>query len=1186
MKKQLLKKIGAFALMLAASEGASAQQYVTQEWDVLGFNLGQFTYVATEISPQGSLLSVSNDSNGSNSDIVLKSMDADGSLQWEVTCTSSSTVDDYGTDLKIDASGDIYVCGATYNGANYDYLVAKFDNSGNQIWEYTFNGSGNGDDIPTRLVLDANNDVFVTGSTFGDTTTYSDFGTLKIDGSNGDLIWSQTYDYNNLPDAATDIALVGQNVVVCGGSASSQINSDFALVKYKQSNGDQLATGRHDSPGNGLDLAVQMTADNSGNVYLIGTSNYNLTDRDAKIIAFNSSLQTSWVTYFDKEGAEDEGYGIAVSEPGKLATTGLLTDANGNRFMFVSSIKMTDGSVEWQNEEEGDGRTIEIGDNGTIYVGGQSNNNMTAAAYQPDGNHLWTKSFDSQANSANTRQISTKDDAVYVTGISQENSGQEVTTVKYTIREKTFDPVYVNGIPSHMNNQVVVKFYRSSLNMSKVDDLNADAGLVPDFIQTDIVNKMKQKTGIDWRRQQIFKVHPRANSADSLSVSRLGDTIQLPDFWATFTIEIPEGFDEKTVCDSLLTLSSNIEFASRNSLGYLFGNPNDTYYFGNQYGLYPNDSYPHADINARDAWDIETGEEYIRVGVYDNLVDWSRPDFGDGTMAGSKVVDGRGYTYQTFDGAPGLVYHHGTQVAGIIGALRNNGIGIAGVAGGDMTPDPVTGQTNRGALLLSFGIVQFGQPITAPNGVIAYDDIAQAILEGALQTTNGYGYGLNIQNHSWGFEDTQGTPLFREDIKLTWKHHCIIVAARGNSGNLGNPNAYPACFDDEKIINVVASGNDGNRATLSNGGDDFESSYGNDGANNTPYCSVDIMAPGTTALTASTLSTYGPASNFTNCTLDNNEYRCFEGTSAAAPHVSGTAALMLSQHHPNKGYPNMLATEDVEQIMEKTATHIVPDTYDIYTGHGRLNAFEAVSKVSDPYYVKHQVHTYGDGQLTLLNVQTGVNSIGGTEPYGFPNFTIFDTVKTYKLKWDFVDQLPPGHNIIDDWEFNANTIKGRNIYSGSFYVGPEFLQKDIFNIDSMTGTVTGSVYTYVYRVVDNGLAKWIPAPPDQLKYSYSLHVLKQPDAGIEDLDLQLFSLYPNPSDQKINLKLTTSVLPDAKLLITDASGRIVMEKNVNEISASNSDVQIDISALQQGVYYVTLASTSGKQTRSFIKLKQ
>ena len=113
--------------------------------------------------------------------------------------------------------------------------------------------------------------------------------------------------------------------------------------------------------------------------------------------------------------------------------------------------------------------------------------------------------------------------------------------------------------------------------------------------------------------------------------------------------------------------------------------PNDPY-FGDQWGLYnygqeineTGGTYEDCDIDAPEAWDVNTVcTNDIIVAVIDTGIDYTHPDLEDNMWNGNQY---HGHDFANDDPDPRDDNYHGTHVAGIIGAVGDNGIGISGVA--------------------------------------------------------------------------------------------------------------------------------------------------------------------------------------------------------------------------------------------------------------------------------------------------------------------------------------------------------------------------------------------------------------------------------------------------------------------------------------------------------------------------
>ena len=294
---------------------------------------------------------------------------------------------------------------------------------------------------------------------------------------------------------------------------------------------------------------------------------------------------------------------------------------------------------------------------------------------------------------------------------------------------------------------------------------------------------------------------------------------------------------------------------------------------------------------------------------------------------------------------------HGTGCAGIIGALRNNGTGVAGIAGGD-----VDGTGNTGVALISLGI--FNDAGTA----VAASVIAGAIVEGSTDFNGSYGYGCDVLNNSYGGGAYNITQI--NAVRTCWRNKCVFVASRGNDGV--SSAQYPGGYGgDPWVLSVGASGTDGGYKNTTNGDTWWSSNYGSN---------VDVVAPGTTQIIT---TTENPSAPFGLCPPLSSGYECFNGTSAAAPHVAGVAALMMSEHHVNNGAPNNLACEDVESLIERFATDEGAAGYDDYNGHGRVNAGAAVQGVERPYYTVFHSSAPNSTQQTTFANQAVTNMTSG-----------------------------------------------------------------------------------------------------------------------------------------------------------------------------------------------------------------
>lgn len=230
-------------------------------------------------------------------------------------------------------------------------------------------------------------------------------------------------------------------------------------------------------------------------------------------------------------------------------------------------------------------------------------------------------------------------------------------------------------------------------------------------------------------------------------------------------------------------------------------------------------------INAPLAWDYTTGDSSISVGVIDTGIDQNHPDIRENmwTTWNGRLIYGWNFADNSSDSMD--LDGHGSHVAGTIGAVGNNRIGITGVCW----------QVRVAAL--KFGL-----------------DVASAIA--AIDFANYYK--ISILNASWG-----GRAYSQALKDAIDQYDGLFVASAGNDGTNNDVDPiYPASYDCKNIISVAAVDPYDTLARFSN--------YG--------LKTVDIAAPGTNILSLDLAGEYSP----------------LNGTSMAAPHVAGAAALLKS----------------------------------------------------------------------------------------------------------------------------------------------------------------------------------------------------------------------------------------------------------------------------------------------------
>jgi subtilisin family serine protease len=280
-------------------------------------------------------------------------------------------------------------------------------------------------------------------------------------------------------------------------------------------------------------------------------------------------------------------------------------------------------------------------------------------------------------------------------------------------------------------------------------------------------------------------------------------------------------------------------------------------------------------IGAPTAWARATGEG-VTIAVVDSGVDLQHEDLADKVVAGTSCIDSGGDAARC-SGSAQDDNGHGSHVAGIALAATDNGRGIAGVA-----PD---------ADLMAVRVLANSCDGSGCEATGSADDVAAGIRWAA-------DHGADIINLSLGggaLQGALGCP-FCDAVEYAWGKGAISVIAAGNDAVL------PAGFGDEHAVVVTATTRDDERASYSSASSGVLraarwpiSAPGGEGETNPADCATGGTPKGV-------LSLYWVAGR-------QNEYACLAGTSMAAPHVSGSLALLLSLGQtPQAAIDRLLAT--------------------------------------------------------------------------------------------------------------------------------------------------------------------------------------------------------------------------------------------------------------------------------------
>lgn len=1140
--------------------------YTNLEWVDRSPVVGDSIFHSSTIVVSGKTYVTSNKVNGSgNTDIFTIKIDSNGDTLWSMMYNGSATGSmDYGVELKY-ASGYIWVVGAAKNtSTDYDYCILKYNaTNGSLAYSNNWNGAGNGMDIPTSLHVESNGSaVYVCGGSEA-TNGFSDMAVIKLNFGPGSG-WTKYYNYANLHDGASAIKSTGTNVVVTGGSAASVGDWDLATLTIHKLTGSMSST-RTNIFGATMVEANAMTTDSLNNVYITG---YAIVggEKNTQTIKLDSNLTLNWIKEYNL-ALDQEGNDIGVDDAGNVYVTGYteLGSGGNNCLTLKYNASGTEKfAVQYGNYDGLENAFAErmcVTPEGNLFISGTVENisgvKMILLKYNSTGQLKMLQEYQSDDIDYDVYDIDLYGTEVFITGLSHRVDTVQLTVLKYEVVDRIMELSGDTTDNPHIENSVIIRFDSEVMNQTIIDNKQVTTGVLSEFVDSTTISNMTDVTNIDCSKLRTFKVFRQMTTGDTISITRLGDSINIGPLWATLVVYLDPINGEELFIDSIETLDA-VMFAEKDYVSETYSVPNDTWYSNYQESLKPTGIYSNADINCEPAWDIEVGQPYTRVAVIDHPIYYGHPDFaGGGGVGGSKIMDGWDFVNNIPISAVTNPESHGTSVAGIIGAVRNNGTGIAGIAGGDFE------NGNTGAHFVSLGIFEGYYDPTA-NSIVS-----EAIVMASVDNpSTGYGYGAHILNNSYGSDAF--SIIVAEAVYVSWRNQTVFVGSRGNN-NL-DAYAYPACLEDIQVLNITASGTDGRWKNTGNG-DGYTAGFDH---------GIDVIAPGTTQIVNSTIYSGNPY-GFSGCIPDPN-YECFTGTSSATPHVSGVSALMYSHHNTENGFPNNLALQDVEYFLENSAVEndLLPG-YDEYNGFGLIDATASMMMIQWPYfYVKH----INDSPVTVQfqgNDDIWINPPNGQ---GFDIPTGHYNAELYKVSWNFVELLPSNHEILDYWILESATFRGVNNIPGGSDIPYMYINSSI-TIGDNVAIVSAHTYTYyvqggifpTYNVIND----WYPYSPDELSLTYSLYVQSNTDVGIEENLNEDLTLYPNPTENIVNLQFEISQDSEVRIEIYNAQGEMVVNSDLGSFEKGQVNISLGTTNLAVGIYLCKLTVGNNIVTTNFVR---
>jgi uncharacterized delta-60 repeat protein len=351
--------------------------------------------------------------------------------------------------LAVDAAGNVYVAGTSSDVTGTDfYATVKYNSAGVQDWVAHYDGPDKPPfsfDSAIAIAVDAVGNVYVTGTS---RDTLDDYATVKYN-SAGVEQWVARYNGpRNSHDAATALAVDDSgNVYVTGKSRASLTTDDYATVKYNSAGVEQWVARYNGPTGNFQDAATALAVDDSGNVYVTGNSAAIGTMNDYATIKYNRAGVEQWSARYNGPGmmfnSNDDATALAIDDSGNVYVTG--TSQGLNTDWDYATVKYNRAGIQqWVARYNGPANSFDtaialaVDVEGNVYLTGTSKgldtcDDYTTVKYNRAGVEQWVAHYNGPANSCDAAIALVVDASsnVYVTGQSARSSWSIYTTIKY-----------------------------------------------------------------------------------------------------------------------------------------------------------------------------------------------------------------------------------------------------------------------------------------------------------------------------------------------------------------------------------------------------------------------------------------------------------------------------------------------------------------------------------------------------------------------------------------------------------------------------------------------------------------------------------------------------------------------------------------------------------------------------------
>ncbi len=284
---------------------------------------------------------------------------------------------------------------------NYSLLTINCFAQVQQEWVARYNSQYNMDDGPKKMTLDKFGNICVTGNIIT-SSQGSDFATVKYNPS-GVQQWVATYNQiSNTNEQATGIAADSSgNIFITGSTGYNLGPFDIVTIKYNSSGVQQWAKLYNGTAGNTDDYAGDIATDRAGNIYLCGSTGFWYNPGNGVLIKYNTNGDSIWVRRYSVGGLTAQYYSMAIDRFNNVYATGKFTTSN--RYHSLTVKYDSSGVLQWaaqyvsnvNNNDNSLKLALDTSRNayvtGATYIGSQSS--YLTIKYSSSGTQQWVRNY-------------------------------------------------------------------------------------------------------------------------------------------------------------------------------------------------------------------------------------------------------------------------------------------------------------------------------------------------------------------------------------------------------------------------------------------------------------------------------------------------------------------------------------------------------------------------------------------------------------------------------------------------------------------------------------------------------------------------------------------------------------------------------------------------------------------------